>query len=1228
MFGMFKKAAKKSSAANKAAAAFSDTSSAGPDQRAASDREKKPVPEREPEGDHAHDDEEPDAGEESAQKSRRSSTVVIGGRLGEVAPVEAPAEESEEGMDEEEVAADGSGFEEDDPMLKEAIIEHCKYLGIDPVTQSEYVWIAKKSMLAPVPEGWEQVIDDNGVPFYHNLGSGESQWEHPDDEHYRQMFQKLLEEEKKPKASKIAKGKGKTSDDKGAEDKASGKKSANQDEDGAANKELDESAWDDWDDIEDEAGQPAGSAKGVVVSDGANSVPSTSKAESEDGGRKSALMAQQSAENAEWDDWDSGDEEADGGETASKTASKTAKMQQPKTTTTPEDADANAGESVPKMKKKDILESGMFPLKDDQDHPGKKDTGSSGDAREESAAGRGGKTSAKEMFVAQAEIKRLTGELEHSQSRLEKSKDDQDQLASKHRQSIEDIRNDLMASQDRAHAAERKTTEVKVELERVQDELSVYRRQHEGIQSSKAGLEDQLSTLKANKSRMEQTISTLRKQVSDLQTSLQRVGRDQDEELATVKGELKTLKEDNKKIKTELEEVKSLNNTLSASTNRRIQNSMQTARSAQAARKAAEEREKALEKELSALKAGVSKTSKTLESELEAALKRLKKAEAAKSNAEDLAEEEASKSRQNIKDLQRQLAESREGSTGREKDLMATVERLKKEIAGNDKKEVVSALQTEVPAKSQKVQDSSEAQEMKKMVAAMKMKLEVTERKLRDAERLTSAAEERADRAESTATETNVENELATSLGIRVYELERDKDKLEATIRDAAADRDLFKTQAEAALRERSQVLDRIKVEQQRNDELVFQRQRLSEEKIKLSAQLEQARLIEERAKEEITTLQDRQNLFSNTVKVVEEDRLRVDELLRVQKDKMKKEHDTMVESLRKDLMEERLKSGGSSSGPDLNSSAAMVGLENQLRSEYELRILALQDEIQSLQSGEKPTAESSANRNVSSSLISSQIQENKSLRAQIQTLQDQIRRIKRNGEDEINSWKRRASDLSAEAEALRLERNERKVELKELREEWKMLHKELRDVKVQELVARETAMRAEAKLEKNDSTDENVSRRMNSFLGDMRTLVEQVASFQRSPARALMDTSSYTNNVSYDGKKLSFSPARNEVAPPPPVPRYQLHRSSGAPGLPNPVVDSGNTRLLNLSNSSDAAATKFTRGGRLDPSEKTMQSLMERVESERVRSANARREVEMLRAALHDQQQSNHNLR
>ena len=104
----------------------------------------------------------------------------------------------------------------------------------------------------------------------------------------------------------------------------------------------------------------------------------------------------------------------------------------------------------------------------------------------------------------------------------------------------------------------------------------------------------------------------------------------------------------------------------------------------------------------------------------------------------------------------------------------------------------------------------------------VKMKLEVTERKLRDAERLTSAAEERADRAESTATETNVENELATSLGIRVYELERDKDKLEATIRDAAADRDLFKTQAEAALRERSQVLDRIKVEQQRNDELVF----------------------------------------------------------------------------------------------------------------------------------------------------------------------------------------------------------------------------------------------------------------------------------------------------------------------------------------------------------------------------------------------------------------------
>ena len=53
--------------------------------------------------------------------------------------------------------------------------------------------------------------------------------------------------------------------------------------------------------------------------------------------------------------------------------------------------------------------------------------------------------------------------------------------------------------------------------------------------------------------------------------------------------------------------------------------------------------------------------------------------------------------------------------------------------------------------------------------------------------------------------------------------------------------------------------VDRIKVEQKRNDELVSQRQRQSEEKIRLVAQLEQGKLSEERLSEMIKTLRKEQ---------------------------------------------------------------------------------------------------------------------------------------------------------------------------------------------------------------------------------------------------------------------------------------------------------------------------------------------------------------------------------
>ena len=58
-------------------------------------------------------------------------------------------------------------------------------------------------------------------------------------------------------------------------------------------------------------------------------------------------------------------------------------------------------------------------------------------------------------------------------------------------------------------------------------------------------------------------------------------------------------------------------------------------------------------------------------------------------------------------------------------------------------------------------------------------------------------------------------------------------------------------------------------------------------------------------------------------------------------------------------------------------------------------------------------------------------------------------------------------------------------------------------------MVARESAIRAETKLEKYmGDTDSNATSRMSHFLQDMRNLVEQVASFQQRPHEALLDGS------------------------------------------------------------------------------------------------------------------------
>ena len=103
---------------------------------------------------------------------------------------------------------------------------------MDVIVCLTITYIAKESLLAPVPEGWEEQ-EDNGDPFYLQIATGKTQWEHPEDEKYRLKFKKELE-----------KANVKSDNDKTTIEPSTTKKKSAVDQD-----------WDDWD---DEAGGDTG----------------------------------------------------------------------------------------------------------------------------------------------------------------------------------------------------------------------------------------------------------------------------------------------------------------------------------------------------------------------------------------------------------------------------------------------------------------------------------------------------------------------------------------------------------------------------------------------------------------------------------------------------------------------------------------------------------------------------------------------------------------------------------------------------------------------------------------------------------------------------------------------------------------------------------------------------------------------------------------------------------
>ncbi|XP_007446975.1 PREDICTED: centrosomal protein of 164 kDa [Lipotes vexillifer] len=70
---------------------------------------------------------------------------------------------------------------------EQEILEFAKEIGINPIEEPELMWLAREGIVAPLPGEWKPCQDITGDIYYFNFANGQSMWDHPCDEHYRNL---------------------------------------------------------------------------------------------------------------------------------------------------------------------------------------------------------------------------------------------------------------------------------------------------------------------------------------------------------------------------------------------------------------------------------------------------------------------------------------------------------------------------------------------------------------------------------------------------------------------------------------------------------------------------------------------------------------------------------------------------------------------------------------------------------------------------------------------------------------------------------------------------------------------------------------------------------------------------------------------------------------------------------------------------------------------------------
>ena len=68
------------------------------------------------------------------------------------------------------------------------IEQYASWLGMDLELDAHLFWIAKAGLMTELPEDWKPCKSPDGEVYYFNFATGESQWDHPCDEEFRELY--------------------------------------------------------------------------------------------------------------------------------------------------------------------------------------------------------------------------------------------------------------------------------------------------------------------------------------------------------------------------------------------------------------------------------------------------------------------------------------------------------------------------------------------------------------------------------------------------------------------------------------------------------------------------------------------------------------------------------------------------------------------------------------------------------------------------------------------------------------------------------------------------------------------------------------------------------------------------------------------------------------------------------------------------------------------------------